>query len=85
MNYDPVATFDVGFDDSSSMVSIGEFNPDSTRKDLGTATSDADVDQWAISIPTFTYSNTTDSPSGVKSSSILALEFPYVAIPTNVY
>lgn len=61
MDYDPVATFDVGFDSSDSMVSIGEFTPKSSHKDLGTAVSDASTDQWAIMINSVTY-------DGVESS-----------------
>jgi hypothetical protein len=85
MFYEPIVTFDVGFDDDSSMVSIGDFTPSTDHTDLGTATSDANVDQWAISIPSFTYGNTTGTNSSHKSSSILALEFPYIAIPSDVY
>lgn len=85
LGYDPVATFDVGFESSDSAVTVGYFTPNSdTNFDLGTALSVQGIDQWAIMVDSVGY-NSFEQTNDNSKPAVLALEFPYIAIPSKAY
>ena len=81
--YRPMATFDLNFNGTDSMVTIGDWSDDSMTLFM-TTNSTALSTYWAMAVQDASYAGSSYSDFTIAAATINS-EYPYIALPSDMF